>query len=155
MENKNLKTISISKNKLMSETEFKNSNAFFFLMTSISQNEKRNLQNSEVYQNAIKILQSINIGGVISDDGCHVFTSSINLQEYSSREVQVAGQAVLLYLSDKKSQTKNNFIKSIYSSSIKSLTGKNSEEIIEKEGFEEIVDTIDLLNDKETGKIVQ
>ena len=144
----------ISKENFCSESDFKNSNGYAFLIANIKSGEK--IENSKVYQMAVKILHSIQISSEFKNEKNYFISRSPNLMQCSSKEEAVAGHSILLYL-DNKNRKKDTpkFFKKMYLSVINSLTGKDSHVEVEKDDIEEIVDICELMNDQSVGKFVQ
>lgn len=140
---------------ILSEIDFRNSAAFSYLINNLPQGEKSHFQDSQIYQNAIKLMQNTYICPLIENNELYITTKSVNLNEVKQRDSLIAGQSVLLYLCERARKTDNPLIKKMCNSAINSLTGKKSEIKIEEQDMKKIQDSVDLLMDDTAGKYVQ
>ncbi len=140
---------------ILSEIDFRNSAAFNFLISNLPQQEKSHFQDSQIYQNAIAIMNNITIDPFISNKELYISTESINLNECGKRDILVAGQTILLYLTERANKTDDPLIKKMCVSAVNSLTGKKSDIKIEEQDTKKLRDRVDLLMDDTAGKFVQ
>lgn len=140
---------------ILSEIDFRNSAAFSFLINNLPGQEKSHFQDSHIYQNAVAIMQSIEICPCILKNELYITTKSLNLSECGHKDDLIAGQSILLYLCERANKTQDSLIKKMCSSAINSLTGKKSEVKIEEQDTKKLFDRVDLLMDDNAGKFVQ
>ena len=153
-----LKKISEIINKeynILSEIDFRNSAALDYLINNLPQGEKSHFQDSQIYQNAISIMNNISIDLFISNNELYISTESINLYECGKKDILVAGQTILFYLTERANKTDDPLIKKMCVSAVNSLTGKKSDIKIEKQDIKKLRDIVDLLMDDGVERFVQ
>lgn len=134
----------INREKLFSETDFKNSKSFSLLLSFLPQDERRCFQDSAIFKCAKKIIDDIGICSINQNNMICLAVDCPNIAKPRNESEARAGFLVMKYVDEKFENEQNSsnlkFYKKLYNSIKLCLLGETNFSKLETEDIENFLD---------------